>query len=155
MFYVSSFSPIASNPVGYLLWTLSLCFQAEPSTLLLLCSHTLAMFLSNPLIIHVFAFLHTLKHMPYTVSTLGAEEMEPPLRRRRGELRTWLSSSSTLYICHQGVLVIAKVPTGVLWITLILCVYHVEETEHIFQLGKSCSVSYERTNYKRPQIKNK
>lgn len=72
-----------------------------------------------------------------------------------GELRTWLSSSSTLYIPHQGVLAIAKVPTGVLWITLILCVYQVEETENIFQLGKSCSVSYERTNYKRPQIKSK
>lgn len=87
MFYVSSFSPIASNPMEYLLWTLSLCSQAEPSTLLLLCSHTLAMFLSNPLIIHVFAFLHILKHMSYTGSTLGAEAMEPPLTEEKEKAR--------------------------------------------------------------------
>ena len=44
--------------------TLALCFQAESSTLLLLCSHTLAMVLSSPLIIHWLACLspHTETH---------------------------------------------------------------------------------------------
>lgn len=82
---------------------------------------------------------HTETHVIHWEHIRGRGNGTSTHRRKgegEGELRTWLSSSSTLYIRHQGVLVIAKVPTGVLWITLILCLSCGGDWKHFPARGK-------------------